>query len=65
MKEARRQYRDALNAPLAPGQSVERSYYPAPDVGPDENVFDIQPGVAVGLFLRTSGRTGVPPVTLL
>ena len=32
----------------------------APDGGPDENVFDIQQGVAVGLFVKRAG-SGDPP----
>lgn len=30
----------------------------APDGGADENVFDIQQGVAIGLFVKESGKTG-------
>ena len=30
----------------------------APDGGPDENVFDIQQGVAVGIFVKVAGKAG-------
>jgi predicted helicase len=30
----------------------------SPDGSPDENVFDIQPGVAIGLFIKTPGDSG-------
>ncbi len=32
----------------------------APDGGPDENVFDIQQGVAIGLFVKRKGGKGGP-----
>lgn len=32
----------------------------APDGGPDENVFDIQQGVAIGIFVRHPGKSDAP-----
>ena len=36
----------------------------APDGGPDENVFDIEQGVAIGLFVKEPGRDGPARVTM-
>ena len=33
----------------------------APDGGKDENVFDIQQGVAIGIFVKEPGKTGSGP----
>ncbi len=34
----------------------------APDGSKDENVFDIQPGVAIGIFIKEPGKTGTATV---
>lgn len=58
MRQSLMQSFDALYLLDLHGNSKKRER--APDGGPDENVFDIQQGVAIGIFVRHPGKADAP-----